>query len=195
MSGLTDSVALLNRLIDRRVSRVAPFRAVVTDVDGDLIEIRRIEATSPESRKVASCGHIVLQVDDEVLCVNINGEPVVVNRIGRAVAATPTYTLAAAAGNTATALIVGDDRHGVLQITPGGTGITTGSLITITFAHAFATANLAFVMTPASSAARSLGMVLGTSTKTTTTILIATSVALTSGSTYQWNYQNEEHPA
>ena len=188
--------AALNKLdavIARRLEHVGCFRAIVTAIDGGLISLRRVGATTADSQKYPSLARLRLVVDDEVLVAQINGAPVVVDRINRSAAATPSLTLGAAAGSTAPGLITGSDRSGVLQITPGGTGITTGSLATITFARTLGAANIAFVMTPASSAARTLGMVLGTSTKTTTTILISTSVALTSGSNYQWNYIMEEH--
>ena len=188
--------AALNKLdavIARRLEHVGCFRAIVTAIDGGLISLRRVGATTADSQKYPSLGRLRLVVDDDVLVAQINGAPVVVDRINRDAAATPALSLAAAAGSTATGSIVGSDRSGVLQITPNGTGIAAGSLATITFARPLGSANLAFVMTPASSAARSLGMVLGTSTKTATSVLIATSVALTAGSNYQWNYIAEEH--
>lgn len=188
--------AALNKLdavIARRLERVACFRAVVTAVDGGLISLRRVGATTADSQTYPSLARLRLVVDDEVLVARLNGAPVVIDRINRSAAATPSLALGAAAGATATGLITGSDRSGLLQITPSGAGIAAGSLATITFARALGSANLAFVMTPASSAARSLGMVLGTSTKTATSVLIATSVALTAGSNYQWNYIAEEH--
>jgi len=47
---------------------------------------------------------------------------------------TPSYTLQAAAGATATASIAGDDTSGVITLTPGGAGLALGSQIQLDFA-------------------------------------------------------------
>lgn len=99
------------------------------------------------------------------------------------------FTALAAAGSTAsTTGSVGTDVAGFVQIVPNGAGIAAGSICTLTFGTAYANTSYALVLTPASSAARTLGGVVGPTARTTTTVDLATSTALTAGSTYQWTY-------
>lgn len=102
-------------------------------------------------------------------------------------ATTPTYTLLAAAGATATAAITGNDDTMQVQIVPSGAGIAAGSVITITFGAARASSNYAVLVSPNSSAARTLGGVVGGTSRGTGGFDLATATALTSGSTYQWS--------
>lgn len=103
---------------------------------------------------------------------------------------TPTATPLAAAGTTATASIQpgGNDAHGTIRVVPGGTGIAAGNIVDVTFAVAHPDTNYTLLLTPASSAARALGLVVGRASRATTRVTIATATALISGSTYDWDY-------
>lgn len=100
---------------------------------------------------------------------------------------TPTAALAAAAGTTATYTINGNDTFMRIQVVPGGTGITTGNQITVTFGNERPSTSYVVIVTPASNAARTLGGVVGAGTTNTTDFTFNTNTALTSGSTYVWH--------
>ena len=101
----------------------------------------------------------------------------------------PTITALAAAGSTAAVTgIAGNGICGVFTLTPGGAGITTGGVVQITFAVARPDTSYALFLTPLSSAARTLGGVIGPTNRTTTTVDLATQTALTSGSAYTWGW-------
>lgn len=194
MSGVAAAVERIERAIAARVQRVAPFRAVVTAVDGGLIELRRVGATAAEARKYASCSRFLLAVNDEVLVASLNGEPVVIDRINRAAAAAPTFAALAAAGSTAsTSGSEGDDESGIIQLVPGGTGITTGSFLDVQFATARPSSKFDVQLTPASSAARTAGATVGPTGRSTSKFSLTTGTALTSGSTYQWFYRTRQY--
>lgn len=195
MSGVDAALARIEALIRRHLRTVAPFRAVVTAVDGGLIEIRRAGATTADERPYASIARASIVVGDEVLCANLNGEPVVLDRINRVAAATPTFAAQAGAGSTAsTASSFGSDEHGMIQLVPGGTGITTGAQVVVTFAAARPDANYEVRIQPLSSAARALGQIVGPTSRSTGGWTLTTATALTSGSTYQWGYKVEQFP-
>lgn len=103
---------------------------------------------------------------------------------------TPTATPLAAAGATAAASIQssGNDTHGTIRVQPSGAGIAAGDIVDMNFAVARPNTSYTLLLTPASSAARALGMVVGRSGRTTAKVTIATATALTSGSTYDWDY-------
>jgi len=105
---------------------------------------------------------------------------------------TPTIAALAAAGNTATASVAGNDTCGVITVTPSGTGITTGDIFDLTFAATRPSTSYTLVLTPSSSAARTLGLVVGRSSRATTKVTVATATALTSGSTYTWDYRIDQ---
>lgn len=100
----------------------------------------------------------------------------------------PTYTLLVPAGDTATAAVVGNDIAGQIEVVPGGTGIATGSFITVTFDAAYPGSSYTVLITPDSSAARSLTTGIGPTGRTANGFNLDTRTALTSGSTYQWGY-------
>ena len=102
---------------------------------------------------------------------------------------TPSISAGAAAGSTATASIVsGNDSSGVLQVVPSGTGIAAGAIFTLTFNQNRSNSNYAVILAPGSAAARTLGLHLGASSRSTTATTVTTATALTSGQTYQWHY-------
>lgn len=153
MSGIGDTLDRIEALIARRIRAVAPFRAVVTAVDGGLISIKRVGAATADERKYASLTRRTLNVNDEVLCVNLNGEPVVVDRIRRAAAATPTATntpvgtYAAAGASPGSATVVGTDE-GVDVSFMTGTTPAAGSIFKVNFAATRASANFGVICLP-----------------------------------------------
>lgn len=180
--------------VDRKIAGVSAFRATVTAVDGSLVQIRREGATTGNDEQYASCTRFLLAVGDVVLCIPLGLKPVVIDVIRRSAAASPTFTALTAAGSTAvTTNSAGDDTSGVIQLAPSGAGIAAGSILDITWAVAKPSALYSCQLTPGSSAARTLGMVLGTNSRSTTVWQIATSVALTSGSTYTWHYHVRQY--
>lgn len=172
--------------IDKRVGKVAAFRATVTAVDGTLITIRREGATTPDTEEYATTARELIAVGDVVLCIPLGGKPVIIDVIRRAAASTPTGVLNAGAGSTATKTITGRDDEFELTISSAGTGQAIGSLIDITFAVARPSALYNVRLGPKNSAARGLGGVVGQSTTATTHVVIATNTALVAGSSYTW---------
>ncbi len=83
MTSLDALNARIEKLIDRRIDRVAPFRAVVKAVGTGVVTIRRTGALANDGEEYARVAGFTLQVDDEVLCQLINGKPVVVGRLQR----------------------------------------------------------------------------------------------------------------
>lgn len=196
MSGIDASIAEIKRVIAKRINRVAPFRAIVTAVDGSMIAIRRIGATTAEGRKVASCSRFVLNVGDEVLVATLNGEPVVIDRIRRSTHTPPTFTKQTGAGTTGvTTGSVGNDMVGMIQLVPGGTGIASGAQVVIAFAEALPNTNYIIQVQPASSAARTAGASVGPTGRTTGQWTLTADSALASGSTFQWFYERRMYPA
>jgi hypothetical protein len=98
--------------------------------------------------------------------------------LGNAVETTGTTPAIAAgllAGDAATVSISGNDTCGIISITPGGAGIGTGTLATITFAAARPDTNYAVLLQPNSSAA--LTLPLRVTGRTTTTFDVASASA------------------
>lgn len=191
---IESAIKEIERAMDKRIDQAASFRGIVTAVDGSRITIRRVGATTADSAYYASCSRFLLAVNDEVLCVMLGKQPVVIDVISRSAAATPTFTALTAAGSTAvTTSSAGDDTSGAIQLVPSGAGITTGAILDITWSVAKPSASYSCQLTPGSGAARTLGIVLGTNARSTTVWQIATSVALTSGSTYVWHYHVRQY--
>lgn len=138
--------------------------------------------------KPAPTGTVVGTSDTQTLTAKTLTDPILDNHL-RTNTTVPTYTLLAAAGATATAAIAGTDVAGLIEVVPGGAGITTGSFVQINFGASYPGSSYSVVITPASSSARALGGVVGPTSRSTTDFDLATATALTSGSTYQWFYQ------
>ena len=138
--------------------------------------------------KPAPTGTVVGTSDTQALTAKTLTDPILDNHL-RTNTTVPTYTLLAAAGATATAAIAGTDVAGLIEVVPGGAGITTGSFVQINFGASYPGSSYSVVITPASSSARALGGVVGPTSRSTTDFDLATATALTSGSTYQWFYQ------
>lgn len=104
---------------------------------------------------------------------------------------TPTIAPLAAAGNTATATVnSGADSAMSITINPSGTGIAAGSIATITFAtvhRSYTDFPYIMAITPTTSAARTLGGVIGPTNRTGTSFDLATQTALTTGQVYSWD--------
>lgn len=101
---------------------------------------------------------------------------------------TPSVTAQAGAGSTAVVSVDGNDTTGVITITPGGAGIAAGNLVILTFATARPNTSYTVVTTPSSTAARALTTPLARSARNTGSVTLANATALTSGSTYTWDY-------
>lgn len=76
----------------------------------------------------------------------------------------------------------------MIQLVPGGTGITTGTFLEVDFNVDKPDAKYAVHIQPLSSAARTVGASVGPTSRLTTKFSLTTGTALTSGSTYQWLY-------
>jgi len=108
----------------------------------------------------------------------------------------PTVVSQSANGSTGTATITseGTDVCGTINITPGGTGITTGALAIITFANAYGSAPKTIHLQPANAATQALVAnttqvaVYPANTTTTTWQINSGSSALTTGTAYAWTY-------
>lgn len=77
------AIQRLQQLIEDRITGVAAFRAIVTGVSGGLVTIRRLDATTADTKAYASVAGFDVAVDDEVLCIPLGGQPVIVGRILR----------------------------------------------------------------------------------------------------------------
>lgn len=83
-SALDALLARLDALIEKRIARVEPFRAVVKSVTGGgLVTIRRVESAADDDEEYARVAGFTLQVNDEVVCMLVAGKPVVVGRLQR----------------------------------------------------------------------------------------------------------------
>ena len=83
MGLLDQAMSRLEETIANRVSAVEPFRAIVTGTSGDMVTIRRLEAATGETELRARVSGAALIAGDEVLCVPVNGKPVVVGKLLR----------------------------------------------------------------------------------------------------------------
>ena len=83
MGLLDQAMSRLEETIANRVSAVEPFRAIVTGTSGGMVTIRRLEAATGETELRARVAGVDVVADDEVLCVNVSGKPVVVGRLNR----------------------------------------------------------------------------------------------------------------
>lgn len=183
----------IERAMDKRIDRIASFRAIVTAVDGSRISIKRVGAATADTAYYASCSRFLLAVNDEVLCVMLGKQPVIVDRIGRAAAAVPTFTVQAAAGATASAASsTGNDSSGFIQLVPGGAGLATGIQLRMSFAVARPSTSFRVHLQAASSAARARPDV-GPTGRATDKWDLTTDTILTGGSTYQWFYNIEQY--
>lgn len=113
----------------------------------------------------------------------INGVPVI--------GGVPTLTMGSAAGTGASASIVGSNKSGKITMTTGVSLLSTGTVMTMTFANGFAYPNGCAIFF--SSADVNFANVLTKifATTTTTTASLTTSLSLSVGTTYVGYYRIE----
>jgi hypothetical protein len=208
MPATTNLGELIMQRVRNMLREVMPYTATVTALSAGKVKFRPNGVTTGADELYGRIAGFGLIVGDDIKVIG-RRNPLVLGKIQRAAPTAP-YVLdagltigghvdtsgsasgvaaGAAAGTTAVATFVGgNDTAGVLQLVPGGTGIATGVIFTITFAAARADANFHERFTPLSSAARTLGGVIGASARATGSVTISTNTALTSGATYIWGY-------
>lgn len=77
------AVATLVRVLERRVARVTPFRAIVTATSGGSVKLRPVGATTAGDQWVPTLASATVAVDDEVLVANVEGDWIVLGVIDR----------------------------------------------------------------------------------------------------------------
>lgn len=88
---ISSSLANMEAWIDHKIADVYAFRATVSSVSGRLVAIQKQDEEEAGDEEYAICSGFDVAVSDEVLCVNIAGEPVIIGKID---AANPSvYTL------------------------------------------------------------------------------------------------------
>ena len=80
----------LEQMVNRKTEEVAPFRAIVTGTSSGMVTIRRLEATTAETELRAVVYGYMPATNDEVICINVNGKPVVLG-IGKRAAGPMIY--------------------------------------------------------------------------------------------------------
>lgn len=102
----------------------------------------------------------------------------------------PTYSTAGAnIGTTGTAIAAfGNDARGVVKVTPGGTGITSGVLFTIQFVQTKADANYVVILTAEDINAAVLLLYVNQTSQSTTGVSIRTTSTPVSGTEYRIGY-------
>lgn len=83
MSFLDTAIGRLYRYIDGRLQDVAPYRAIVDGVDGDLVYLSRLGADTPDAEPYAKVTSDILAEGDEVMVVPVLGKPVVIGKVRR----------------------------------------------------------------------------------------------------------------
>jgi len=179
---------------------VIPFQAVVDAISGGTVTLQ--EDGIPFDQPAAKIKGVLIEQGDLVLVAPIgeSGEEfVVIGTIDdgsiptelelpaqiRSIGATPSVSALAAAGSSATVSITGTDTAGMVQLVPGGSGIASGSVLTITFSSPRANGNYFVGLTPNSNAARAVTNI-GPASRSSVSFSLTVGAALTSGSTYQW---------
>lgn len=166
-----------------------PFRATVTAISGGLVTIKRLGATTADTETYARCASADVRVNDEVLCVMLGTQPVIVDAINRTAGGTTTFTKFAASGSTGSLTgSTGNDEAGLIRLVPGGSGVTSGDLLYVTFGVTKPSAHYAVHLQPFSSAASALGANVRPVSRSSVSFVVTTDTAPTSGSVYQWLY-------
>jgi hypothetical protein len=93
MSHLNTIMQRLTEMIEDRLRTRDPFRAIVTGIDGGMVTIRRLEAATGETELRARIPGWHLAADDEVLCLPVNGKPVILGPIQRSTTVTQSLEL------------------------------------------------------------------------------------------------------
>lgn len=83
MSYLENALRRITATIDSRVTGVTPFRATVTSVSGNLTYIQRLAASTADAEPYAKVTADTLIAGDEVMCMPVNGKPVIIGKVRR----------------------------------------------------------------------------------------------------------------
>lgn len=83
MSVIGQAIESLRQVYDRQIEAAKAFRAIATGESSGLVTIRRLGATTADTEAYARIPGYQLSANDEVLCVNVNGKPVIVGEIQR----------------------------------------------------------------------------------------------------------------
>ena len=83
MSYLDNAISRITQTIDKRVAAVTPFRAIVTGTSGNLTTIKRLNATTADAELYAKATADTFIAGDEVLCLPVNGKPVILGKVRR----------------------------------------------------------------------------------------------------------------
>lgn len=83
MSYLDNAIQRITRTIETRINGVSPFRATVTGTSGNLTYIRRLSATVADAEPYAKATGDTFIAGDEVLCIPLNGKPVILGKVRR----------------------------------------------------------------------------------------------------------------
>mgnify|MGYP000272920028 CR=1 FL=1 len=105
---------------------------------------------------------------------------------------TPSVTVGAASGSGASAGTVAgagsNDVRGSIEISTGGSGLSTGTLATITYSNAFSGTATNVILTPKNDAAANESNKWRVGNETQNGFIIYARAALTAGTTYRFNY-------
>jgi hypothetical protein len=88
MSHLDNALARIEQMLARRLRDRDPFRAIVTGTSGGMVRIRRLEAETGETELRARIPGWKLTANDEVLCLPVNGKPVILGPVQRSTTVT-----------------------------------------------------------------------------------------------------------
>ena len=80
MSHITNALDRLFGYVSDRMDKAAPFRAVVSGTSGNRVLIHRPEAVTADAEPYAKATFDTFTNGDEVLCLPVNGKPVVLGR-------------------------------------------------------------------------------------------------------------------
>lgn len=83
MSIVNAAIKQIYRTIDRRVSGVTSFRAVVVGTSGNLTTIQRLGASTADAEPYAKVTADTFTAGDEVMCTPVNGKPVIIGKVRR----------------------------------------------------------------------------------------------------------------
>lgn len=107
MTHLNTIMQRLTEMIEDRFRTRDPFRAIVTGIDGGMVTIRRLEAATGETELRARIPGWHLSADDEVLCLPVNGKPVILGPIQRSDTVTQGPEIGTAVAASSVGTVVG----------------------------------------------------------------------------------------
>lgn len=83
MSHLDSAIQRITRTIDKRVNGVSPFRAIVVGTSGNLTTIKRLTSATADAEQYAKTTADTFTAGDEVICLPMNGKPVIIGKVRR----------------------------------------------------------------------------------------------------------------